>query len=99
MLGMIATLLYMCFAMLFTFAGSSGVTNFTIPTMLVSQLSNENKTFEGSDTADFLADFVAVSKATNGENRFFTMTRKNVGSVMVSCEKDGHCSAVSKALR
>lgn len=90
-------MLFVNFVMLF--AGPGEVTKFTVPAALVSQLSGDNKTFKGKDTADFLSDFVVVSKVANNGGKSFTMTKKGAGSVKVDCAADGKCSAVALALR
>ena len=57
------------FVLLFSAEGPSGTINFTVPSSLVLYLSGENETLQGSDAADFLSDFVIVSKAVNGGNK------------------------------
>lgn len=81
------------------FAGPGEQVKFTAPAALVAEISSENQTFQGKDTSSYLADFVVVSHHETNGKKSFTMTKKGVGSIDVSCEKDGHCIAVAKKLR
>ena len=95
----LASMLYFLFATLSYYGGPGGTIHFTVPTALVSQLSSDNQTFEGKDTADFLSDFVVVSNKESNGKKSFTFTKKGVAAVMVSCTGAGQCNAVTKALR
>lgn len=77
--------------------GPSDVIHFKAPVAVVAHLSSADEKFKGTDLADFLGDFYAVShKEVNGV-RSFTFTQKGVGSIDVSCALDGKCTAKKAA--
>ena len=75
-----------------------GATKFTLSSVLVSQLSDKNETFQGSDFSEYLADIEVTSIAETGGKKSFVMRKKNVGSITVFCEKEGQCTATKSEL-